>query len=57
MSNNSGQKAKIVGKNEQTFGAFTTGVPHQEQYALKGSFGKDEQCDVTTIDLGRRHER
>ncbi len=23
MSNNSGQKAKIEGKNEQTFGAFT----------------------------------
>jgi len=23
MSNNAGQKAKIEGKNEQTFGAFT----------------------------------
>ena len=43
MSNNSGQKAKIEGKNEQIFGAFTT----VSEWVNVNELSKREKADLS----------
>ena len=52
MSNNSGQKATVEGRNEQIFGAFTTGTNAGAIIALLGvglMFGVTEAAEGVAI--------